>query len=220
MTIRNIPLTIVDAVRNRYAAPNRFYHGLNHLDHLLSVQSKTFAQYKHSDIISNEYGDSITVGYAADLTVLAILFHDIVYNVWEGSPVNEADSAHYLENIYGDQLIHEGKWSRLELKFVSKMIRITANHDKDNSNVSFLEKLMLDIDISNFAESLDVCKYNQHQIFLEFEPRFPNKEQFLAGNIEFLQKLLNRPKIYYTPMFADKENKARENILAMIKGDN
>jgi predicted metal-dependent HD superfamily phosphohydrolase len=213
MTRRHIPPTFISAARALHHAPNRFYHGVNHIDHLLAVKRQLVLSY---DSYSQSYWSNHTYSQIEDYLTLAILFHDSVYNVWEGSPQNESDSINLLWHHY-DQL-HTYGWLTFDVNEVVKMINITAYHNKDNSDKSFMEKLMLDVDISNFAESLDVCKYNQQQIYLEFQPRFPDKEKFLAGNVSFLQSLLDRPKLYYTPMFSDKEQKARDNIKAMIKG--
>jgi len=182
----------------------------------MSVKSKLIREYDKYD--SELDWDGYTSTQINDYLSLAILFHDSVYNVWEGSPSNERNSGILLFNYIND--LQQNGWTDADISNVGRMIWCTANHNLDNTPSTFLEKLMLDIDISNFAESLDVCKYNQHQIFLEFKPRFPDKDKFLEGNVSFLQSLLDRPTLYYTPMFADKENKARENILAMIKGDN
>lgn len=215
---RNIPIRVVRAIRSAYNAPNRFYHNQNHLDHLFSVQNKLFDNYESDDTMHVEDGVAINAGDASDILYLAVLFHDVEYNIWNGSPINEADSAHHLVYVYGDVLLNEGNWNEEELLIAAKMIQTTALHDQDNSDKSFMEKLLLDIDISNFGESLDVCKYNQEQIYLEFKPRFPDKDKFLAGNVAFLQKLLDRPSIYYTAEFASREAQARANIEAMIKG--
>lgn len=218
MTNRLIPIRIARAVRAQYASPNRFYHNLNHLDHLFSVETKIFEKFAYNEVIANDGDLPIIANEAYSQLTLAVLFHDVEYNIWLGSPYNENDSALMLENVYGEVLMDEGEWSQEDISTVAQMIRTTAYHNKDNSSASFMEKLMLDIDISNFAESLDVCKYNQEQIYLEFQPRFPDKNKFLAGNVSFLESLLDRPTLYYTPMFADKEAQARQNIEAMIKG--
>ncbi|WAX21597.1 hypothetical protein [Stenotrophomonas phage RAS14] len=214
MTLRHIPNELINSVRSLYAAPNRFYHSLNHLDHLMAVKNQVLTEFMNDE----ELWEDIPLRTVDEYLSLAILFHDADYNIWAGSPTNENNSVKVLWDHY--TTFHQNGWTHFDLTIVAQMIWTTANHHKDNSETSFLEQLMLDIDISNFAESLDVCKYNQNQIFLEFEPRFPNKDQFLAGNVSFLKNLLDRPSVYYTRLFADKEAKARANIEAMIKGGN
>lgn len=214
MTYRIIPQQLINSIRALYAAPNRFYHSLNHLDHLIVTKDKVLTEFMNDE----ELWEDINLRTVGDYLSLAILFHDAEYNIWAGSPVNEKKSVMMMWDK--STILQENGWTHNDLTIVSQMIWTTAEHHKDNSETSFLEQLMLDIDIANFSESLDVCKYNQNQIFLEFEPRFPNKDQFLAGNVSFLQSLLDRPTLYYTPLFADKEAKARSNIEAMIKGGN
>lgn len=210
-TQRIIPYNVISDVRSLYDASNRVYHGINHIDYLLAKKDDILNQYNY---YVKDF-DGYTKNQVDDYLTLSILFHDAEYNIWNAPGINELKSASLLKHGASDWLIGSG-WTMEEIDLVCGMIIATAHHHKDNSTYTLLQKLMLDIDIANFSEDIEICKFNQEQIFQEFEPKTPTKSAFLSNNVKFLEMLLARPSIYYTPMFVEKEDTARSNIQTMI----
>jgi predicted metal-dependent HD superfamily phosphohydrolase len=76
---------------------------------------------------------------------------------------------------------------------------------------------MLDIDMAGFGRQYSEVAKDSEKIFLEYEALGLPRLQMLRNRIEFLTKLLQKDRIYYTEYFHEKyETIARENINRVI----
>ncbi len=214
-TRRHIPADIVQEIRAMYAEPTRSYHNLNHIDYLENKIGKVmvdFDQYK-------DHFNGLCYEDVMDRMKLAILFHDAIYNIWSDPTINEIRSASLLEFTYSDRLINAG-WTKDEILSVIQCILATGHHTKDQSNADPLVKLFLDLDIIAMAESTEIAIWNRDQIFNEYMPKCPNYETFLINNAKFLQALVNRENVLYSPVFQKYEETIRSNIRLLIESAN
>lgn len=186
---------IIQEIRQRYSEPTRFYHNLNHLDYL-NAKLKQYSNH----ICSSKF----------KIVELAILFHDSIYNIWNLAGQNELESAELLMQ-YNDQLYEY--WFEYDyIDDVYDMIIASAHHSEYRPELPKETKFFLDLDLLSLSESYDIFEYNNHQLYLENKPRFPNYDDFRCGSNSFLIKFLLRDKIYYSDCFDDREEIARKNI--------
>lgn len=178
-----------------YNSPNRYYHNLNHINYCIAKLDECIKSVSLT-------GDSINIISSA------IWYHDIYYNIWEEPGLNEKASADFYTDTHGKDA----------LPAVMEAILATAHHLKDQEHLSRTTQYMLDIDLSAFGDRYEVVEYNSDNVLKEYEPMALSQTTLLANRINFLKKLLERKRIYYTGYFFDTyEQKARDNIQRLIE---
>jgi len=132
--------------------------------------------------------------------VLAILFHDIVYEV--GSKENEKKSAEfaleygkYFTSDFTDPLdvIH---WDK-----VAEIIMATVHDGKEVPTLA--ARYMINIDLYTLGSSREDYLASSKAIKFEFMPKYGTLE-FVYGRNQFLESMIARPSIFYPvdiPMF-------------------
>lgn len=205
---------VTTMLRSIYAEEGRHYHGLNHIKHLLA---KANEWHKTGAIDNSEL----------QLLEHAIWWHDAAYSIYSPHGVNETESWQMFAELLsrGDiKFINLHGWTFADAKMVvSKAIDATARHllDQDESHVGYpgvkVIQGMLDVDLCGFAESFEVVKYNNELILKEHERKQLPRKTLVENTINFLYKLLERKRIFYTEYFYNKcENVARDNIVRLI----
>lgn len=168
-------------VVRRYAEPHRRYHTL---DHIMFMLSKGFE-----------------VGGLSMEQMLAIWFHDVIYDPKAMTGVNESDSAAFAEQYLGDAWLGN---------LVAVIIRDTMNHTPTVPE----SELVLDLDLYEF--SLPWKEYERNTQLIREEYSHVAEKDWEKGRLEFLEKMLKRDPFYY--VLKDRTEKARENIEAEIAG--
>lgn len=162
--------------------PHRHYHNIIHVNDCLAEAYKMF-----NEKVADEH---------KHLTY-AIWYHDAIYNPYSKS--NEDASIALLPD------------DAHNLSAVIEAIEATKFHTEDQTGLSWPTMLMLDIDLSGFGKSFEVCWKHAENIRKEYY-HTPDLD-FLKGRVQFLSRMDNRTRIYYTPYFYDKyEVQARKNI--------
>lgn len=195
-----------------YSESGRYYHNINHIKFLLSKLNEWM------DSVQSKRNDCIKI---YDLTRDAIWWHDAWYSIWDSPGENERQSAElYLifsktKNISDiteeEQLIVKNailrtkdhlQWQTFNEGFVSNMVA----------------QLMLDVDLVGFAKDYESVKWDSENVIKEYEPKGLSREKLLKGRIDFLTKLKDRERIFYTDYFFEKyELLARYNITISIQ---
>ncbi len=93
---------------------------------------------------------------------------------------------------------------------VALAIRATANHTMDQFWLPHFAKMCLDLDLVGLADDADSYDKTTAKVRKEFA--HVSSKDFVTGRLVFLNAMLSRNKIYYLPMFADFEEKARNNM--------
>ena len=204
---------VTTMLRAIYAEEGRHYHGLNHIKHLLAKASEW---YKTGAIDNSEF----------QLLEHAIWWHDASYSIYSPLGVNETESwvmfGEYLTR--GDIKLNQiNGWTFSDAKMiVSKAIEATAYHLQDQTFEGYpgikVIHGMLDVDLCGFAESFEVVQYNNELILKEHERKQLPRRTLLENTVTFLNKLMERERIFYTEYFYEKcETVARENIIRLIQ---
>lgn len=183
----------VEKIKLLYNSPKRIYHKR---EHILDCMDQLF-KIKH-----NISEDSFIELF------LAILFHDIVYEIWGPEWENEHKSAELAQNILERLNI---KWDKI--KKIKNLILLTISHTtKDNDKDG---QYMIDIDLSIMGRTRE--QYQKYMKGVEKEYSAYPKEIYLKGRKKFLNKILPK-KIFQTKIFQERyESKAKDNIKKEIK---
>lgn len=193
-----------------YSSPNRHYHNLNHIYHMLSKME----EYKNANPEEN-------LDYKA--LEIAIWFHDIYYSPYKTNPSNEVRSADLLYRWFEkcmdySELFHS-------VKLAGECILYTEHHLLELKDDPYLKEIpeasvLLDFDLSGFGENYDFVLMNSDNVTKEFRKTTfgMSIRDLYKGRIDFLNKLLSKSRIYYTDYFyKNYEDNARMNIENVIR---
>lgn len=168
----------------RYSEAGRYYHNLNHLEHLLSE----LIPYKH------ELRDN-------DAVLFALYYHDAVYNVLSND--NEEKSAALAEERMISLRVPPDRIKACMLHILATKAHIPSEDGDAN--------LFIDADLSILGQCWDTYSTYQKQVRQEYAI-FPDT-LYNAGRRRVLEHFLAMPSIFKTPPFYDKyEHQARVNI--------
>ena len=166
-----------------YGTPFRKYHNLNHLEEIFSY----YDHYHH--LIQNK-----------ETVVLAIFYHDFVYEVWKKN--NEEESAKKAI-----ELLQSINFPSVLLQSIEDLIICTKNHTGLSSDQNF----MIDFDLAILGQSESVYKNYTQQIRKEY--KIVPDLMYRKGRKKVLQYFLNKENIYQTDIFQSKyESQARINL--------
>lgn len=186
-----------------YNSPDRHYHNFEHINHCLSKLKEFFLYNSSNQFLKLSSSDKKKLWR---IVYMAILYHDIIYNPFDD--LNELNSAEFF-------LKEKFTWlNETDINAIYDCIMLTSKHlsDFDSKDLTLYEALMLDIDLSGFYDS-----FRDDSLLIRREYFFIEGKQYYTNRKKFLEKLLNKDRIYYTDYFFNKcEIKARENIKKQI----
>lgn len=174
----------------RYSEPHRTYHNLNHITDCLDEFDKVRRIVTHPDVLE-----------------FALWFHDVVYD--PQSRINEISSAELAVGVARRALL-----STSFSDMVRELILTTRHYGVRSERMDV--NLMADIDMAILGQPDQVFDNYEHAIRQEYS-MFSDAE-FMGGRVDFLKKLLQRQRIYFTGAFYYKyEDKARKNLKRSIE---
>ncbi|KAL8576527.1 hypothetical protein ACOMHN_003085 [Nucella lapillus] len=182
-----------EEVIRRYSENTRYYHTLQHISDMMN----------HFHTWREQLTDHAAV-------MLAILFHDIVYD--PQSFCNEVDSIE-LFKTFAEEVVLKDELSNK----VTELIRATIKHLPDDTSSADSDLLFfLDFDMAILGQSQEV--YDVYAPNIRKEYCHMSTEDFCQGRTKVLQTFMARPMIYFTKEFHKAcEGQARENILREIE---
>jgi predicted metal-dependent HD superfamily phosphohydrolase len=170
---------------NAYTQPDRHYHNLNHIYHLLTTIER----------FDGLVQDSIALSLAA-------WFHDYVYDPRAAD--NEAQSA----KTAGDLLTNIGGSSKL-IDRVQQLILATQGHQIDAEDRD--RCIFLDADLAILGT--DPVAYQVYARSIRREYDWVSDAAYQTGRIRVLENFLQRNRLYYTELLFDElESIARANM--------
>jgi predicted metal-dependent HD superfamily phosphohydrolase len=170
-----------------YSSPNRYYHTLKHIFHVIST----------IDILQ---------AYTQDLASvkLAGWFHDVIYNTH--SQDNEERSADYAVEILENLAIPTNN-----INTVYQLILNTKYHQGNDVN----SQVLLDADLAILA--VKPSEYQKYSQAIRQEYAWVSELKYITGRKQVLERFLQRERIYFTPlMFDNAEQSARDNLQTEI----
>ncbi len=181
---------IFHALERKYGEPRRVYHNGGHIRHCLAKF------------------DSVHTGLAQtgdDIIELSIWFHDAVYEI--PGDHNEAESARWFASLACDRLDTD------IIDAVQRCILYTTHEDRPPDQCS---RYVVDIDLSGLAQDWQEFAADGQKI--REENSHLDHAAFVNGQVQFLSRLLDRERIFYTEYFnARLESRARQNIIRQLQ---
>ncbi len=169
-----------------YSSPERHYHTLTHIQHFLSVV----------ETLTPKAENLAAIEFAA-------WFHDLIYD--SNAKDNEEKSADYAESILKSLAIPGEVIAQ-----VKRLILRTKSHQITEED-DLYTKIMLDADLAILG--VEDAEYRRYAQAIRWEYSWVGDEDYWKGRTQFLQSLLERPKIYQTEeAFEALETKARNNL--------
>jgi predicted metal-dependent HD superfamily phosphohydrolase len=186
-----------DAIRvlrdlwRRYDEPQRAYHRMPHVRHVLEV----FDALRADEPVDDPVG-----------VQLAAWFHDAIYD--PGAPDNEERSAALAEETLTTWAIAPERRSH-----VGALIRATAKHPV--TDVDPDTALLVDADLAILAADPDT--YDVYRRAVRVEYGHMDQAHWRAGRAAFLRALLARPAVYATATMRRRgDAAARRNLAAEL----
>lgn len=180
-----------DRLREAYGEPHRRYHTLAHVEACLAWLDWCWSLAERPHEI-----------------VLAIFFHDAVYDPRAHGGENEARSAALAEAVLSGAGGEPGAIAR-----VAAMVRATAGHDAGGDDVD--TALLVDIDLAILGASPRA--YARFEADVRAEYAAFDDATYAAGRAQVLTALRMRAPLYVTPVLAEQLTaRARRNLDAAI----
>jgi predicted metal-dependent HD superfamily phosphohydrolase len=170
---------------NAYIKPDRNYHNLNHINHVL-ISIERFNLELHDPIAVN----------------LAAWFHDFVYDPQASD--NEFQSAELAR-----ELLTEIKIATETIDRVQQLIIATKGHQIDPNDID--RSIFLDADLAILGT--DPAQYQAYARSIRQEYSWVSDTEYQSGRIKVLQSFLQRDRLYCTDLLFDElESIARTNM--------
>jgi predicted metal-dependent HD superfamily phosphohydrolase len=183
-----------------YTAPNRHYHNLEHIHHLLDLIER-FLLINNNCLVPLQ--DPISVSLAA-------WFHDFVYDPQASdNELQSAKAAIELLTNMGESIDRVDR--------VQQLILATKGHQIDPNDADLC--IFLDADLAILGA--DPIQYQVYWRSIRSEYSWVSDEDYQSGRIRVLESFLQRDRLYYTDLLFDElESNARFNMqqeITMLK---
>ncbi|MCP6759543.1 MAG: hypothetical protein NHB32_12420 [Fischerella sp. CENA71] len=180
---------VFDQLVAAYSSPGRYYHTLEHIQHVLNTIDTL--QYQIQDFSAVK---------------LAAWFHDVIYDTQAQD--NEQQSAIYAVEVLkllglSDSIITKTK----------SLILNTKHHQAEPND--FDAQVLLDADLAILGSNPQ--HYRQYALLIRQEYAWLVDTEFISGRKQVLQQFLHRDRIYLTDLMFNKlESTARKNLKAEL----
>ena len=184
--------TLVNSV---YNSKGRFYHGVNHINSMLSRFEELYEKIPEV----KDGVDYVTMR-------LAIIFHDLI----QGIKNAEIESASIVNSLLQFSTLFNAQLHFDKIKKLLALIVATDYSYTPVNQFSLDEGLIRDLDLEGLGAPWEVYLHNSFLIRQEY----PNisMDEFCKGRKKFIEHILSFEKIYFTPYFEHLEEKARANL--------
>ena len=189
----SVPTGLIEALKVRYAEPQRHYHTWAHIEALLGHFRRWESHFHRPEPV-----------------LWALCWHDAIYDPRASD--NEERSAQLLAQEAAGHLPPE------DIAFAAQIIRATAGHrvpegltGPDADDLA----LFLDLDLSSFAAPEPAFAQKQHDIRVEYA--FVPDDTFRTARKAILKEFLGRERLYLTDLaHAEWDQQARANLARTI----
>lgn len=185
-----------------YTRPDRYYHNLEHLHHVLTVIDRFSGE---DSAQSERIQDSSSV-------ILAAWFHDFVYDPLAAD--NETQSAKAAKEL----LINLAQ--PIEIDRIERLILATQGHQIDPTDPDLC--IFLDADLAILGT--DPLRYAAYRRSIRREYDWVDDATYRIGRSRVLASFLQRDRLYYTDLlFGELEAHARKNLqqeIAFLEDNN
>jgi predicted metal-dependent HD superfamily phosphohydrolase len=187
-----------------YTQPDRHYHNLNHIYHLLTILERFDRENSPN---SEHLQDSSSV-------ILAAWFHDFVYDPQAAD--NEIQSAEAATELLANLHVSLD----LDLDRIERLILATQGHQIDPDDADLC--IFLDADLAILGA--DPVRYAAYMRSIRHEYDWVDEASYRTGRSRVLASFLQRDRLYYTDLLFDElEAIARVNLqqeISLLKDSN
>lgn len=191
---------VASKLYDRYAEPNRYYHGVGHLHELMNIH-----------LFGKGYGVIIPGYYRREVvpyriaTVYAILGHDSVYKM------NSQDVKNSLDLFSNTCEDYDPDMRQDVFDIACDQILATETHKHEDALTA--ERHMIDVDLTALAAPPEVFYANTIDLKREAAAIGGyDVDEWNTGRKKFAESMLNRDNIFGTRMFSHLEEAARRNL--------
>ncbi|AFY95341.1 hypothetical protein [Chamaesiphon minutus] len=188
-----------------YTQPDRHYHNLYHIEHLLSILDRFTAT--DGDRSLHTLQDPISVSLAA-------WFHDYIYNSQASdNELQSANAARELLTNIGTIDAYQSRQILSRIDRIQQLILATSGHQTDPNDSDLC--IFLDADLAILG--VDPARYQAYARAIRLEYSWVSDLDYRAGRVSVLESFLKRDKLYYTDVLFDElESIARLNLESEI----
>ena len=197
---------------DNYKEQQRSYHNINHLNEMISFLNKF-------------YINKIKTQQDYQILLLAILFHDIVYNYDDKQQSNEELSALYAKEVlkelnFDEQIINRIVEIILFTDYQNKSnynsyfsSYFSKNQNKTIFNYDYLKTIIVELDFNSFVKDYDNF-YQTTQLVKQEFLNFNNLDKIIDNSKQkrFMKKLLSERIFYINENSRNLENIKNQNI--------
>ena len=190
----NLVWSLIDLdriIEKCYSEPHRFYHTQEHLTNMIKYQT-------------------LLIGDSTDVKMelrLATMFHDAVYDPARSD--NEEKSAEMAVEWVKNNSSYT--FRRMDTSVIHDLIMCTKNHVPIHPS-DLTEAIIIDSDLGGIGQSYEVFEFDGNNVRKEYEPIY-GTELFIDGRKKWIQSMLAKPQIYWTPYgLSNWEAQARDNL--------
>lgn len=201
---------------DNYKEQKRSYHNINHLNEMISFLNKL-------------YINKIKTQQDYQILLLAILFHDIIYNYDNKQQSNEELSALYAREVlkelnFNEQIINRVFEIILFTDYQNKSnynsyfsSYFSKNQNKTISNYDYLKTIIVELDFNSFVKDYDNF-YQTTQLVRQEFLNFNNMDNTIDNSKQkrFMKRLLSERIFYINEDSINLENIKNKNISLFI----
>jgi predicted metal-dependent HD superfamily phosphohydrolase len=185
-----------------YTQPNRHYHNLDHIHHLLTIIER----------FDRENSPQLERLQDPSSVILAAWFHDFVYD--PQAVDNEVQSAKAATELLSNLNLC------LDLDRIEQLILATQGHQIDPDDADLC--MFLDADLAILGA--DRLRYATYMRSIRREYEWVDEASYRTGRSRVLASFLQRDRLYYTDLLFDElEAIARMNLqreISLLKDSN
>jgi predicted metal-dependent HD superfamily phosphohydrolase len=185
-----------------YTQPDRHYHNLEHIHHLLTILER----------FDREDSPQLERLQDPSSVILAAWFHDFVYDPQAAD--NEVQSAKAATALLSNLEMS------LDLDRIEQLILATKGHQVDPDDADLC--IFLDADLAILGA--DPVRYAAYQRSIRCEYKWVDETSYRNGRSRVLASFLQRDRLYYTDLLFDElEAISRVNLqqeLSLLKDNN
>ena len=191
-----------DDVLSLYPNPELYYHSTPHINRMLDDMQAAMP------LIITTYPTTWGTGFIEgtnilDLTLMAILFHDIVYKT--GSHDNELLSAVYATGYLSRKAVGD----MAEYTTIAQLI-MSTHKSADMTKATPIQKVLHDLDWIAFSDEA-LMGHNAPLLYNEATRDGYLPHEIIAGQVTFFESLQGKD-IYYSDLFVQHNKQAQKNI--------
>ena len=196
------PRDVLYDLVNRYQEPHRFYHNMTHLENMFKDFDRCVDKLQNPDAV-----------------ILAIYFHDAVYDPTRHSSEFRNSNEFHSRNLFYDNFREffddEDHPMYCIDESVDRLIESTFRHVLPKYDRIYWNDLRYFLDMDLGILAADENDFLEYEANIRKEYSYASDDVYCPRRVHLLRKFLRKKKIFYTDLH--DEYAARRNLETLIK---